>query len=352
MADRRPAPEPAGATPAASGAPAACRPTPPRPVARRRAAAGDDAVAAPPPVAEGVPVRWLDPAAPWAAQVGAVPGGTRLAPALAVRVSLLYDDADLDLREPQEWEAVVFPLGTAVDPAAAVAVDHDERDLRPDAPPGATYALTGAPLDRKAYVADAEKAIVDHLYRSRTHQVLRNRALKLAARAGEPAADFAARCRAAADEGADQAQVALQAKFETRIARARDGLDAARDRVAEAEAARSTRRTSDLAAGAGSLLGAVLGGRRSARTIARDMGRAMSGRSRGHQADQRVRSAENRAQDRQEALAELEADLAEALTAIDDEWAARAAEVETVEVPLEKSDIRVTARTLVWIPVG
>jgi hypothetical protein len=82
------------------------------------------------------------------------------------------------------------------------------------------------------------------------------------------------------------------------------------------------------------------------------MGRAMSGRSRGQQADQRVRSAENRAQDHQEALAELEADLAEALTAIDDEWAARAAEVETVEVPLEKSDIRVTARTLVWIPVG
>lgn len=162
----------------------------------------------------------------------------------------------------------------------------------------------------------------------------------------------AARCRAAADEGADQAQVALQAKFETRIARARDGLDAARDRVAEAEAARSTRRTSDLAAGAGSLLGAVLGGRRSARTIARDMGRAMSGRSRGQQADQRVRSAENRAQDREEALAELEADLAESLTAIDDERAARAAEVETVEVPLEKSDIRVTARTLVWIPVG
>jgi hypothetical protein len=47
-----------------------------------------------------------------------------------------------------------------------------------------------------------------------------------------------------------------------------------------------------------------------------------------------------------------EADLAEELTAIDDEWSAKAAAVETVDVPLEKSDIRVTARFLVWIPTS
>jgi len=40
------------------------------------------------------------------------------------------------------------------------------------------------------------------------------------------------------------------------------------------------------------------------------------------------------------------------LTAIDDEWSAKAAAVETVDVPLEKSDIRVTARSLVWIPTA
>jgi hypothetical protein len=96
----------------------------------------------------------------------------------------------------------------------------------------------------------------------------------------------------------------------------------------------------------------MLGGRRSARTIARDVGRAITGRSRSGQAAQRVQTAENRAQDRQEALADLEQDLAEELTAIDDEWSAKAAAVETVEVPLEKSDIRVTARSLVWIPTA
>ena len=49
---------------------------------------------------------------------------------------------------------------------------------------------------------------------------------------------------------------------------------------------------------------------------------------------------------------QIDADLAEELTAIDDEWSAKAAAVETVDVPLKKSDIRVTARFLVWIPTS
>jgi Helicase HerA, central domain len=305
-----------------------------------------------PPIADDVPVRWLAPDAPWAAQVGAVPNGAKLAPSLATRVSLLYDDDKLDLRETEEWEAVLFPLGATVDPAASIAVDHDDRDLRTEAPSGATYVLTDAPLDRKTFFTGVEKALVDQLYRTRTMQVMRNPELELVVRAGETPEEFAARCSAAADEGADRDQVALQAKYEGRIAKAREALGAAMDRVVQAEAAETTRRQSDVVAGAGSLLGAVLGGRRSARTMARDMGRVLTGRGRRDEAAQRVRSAENRAHDRQEAVTKLEADLARDLAAIDEKWTAKAAAIEPIEVPLERSDIRVTARCVVWIPVG
>ncbi|MGH9113627.1 MAG: hypothetical protein ACRDZN_15225, partial [Acidimicrobiales bacterium] len=302
--------------------------------------------------AEGVPVRWLDPAALWAAQVGAVPNSTRLAPAFVTRVSLLFDDDKLELRQAEEWEAVVFPLAGTFDPAAAIAVDYDDRDLRTEAPPGATYTLTDAPLGKKTFFVGAEKAIVDHLYRNRTMQVPRNRELKLAARPGETAEQFAARCQAAAQGGADRAQVALQDKYANRIAKARDQLDAAVDRVSQAEAAESTRRSTQAAAGAGGLLSAMLGGRRSARTVARDIGKVFTEHSRTEEAAQRVRTAENRAQERHTALGQLEADLAQELTAIDDEWNAKAAAVETIDVPLEKSDIQVVARSLVWIPVA
>jgi hypothetical protein len=86
--------------------------------------------------------------------------------------------------------------------------------------------------------------------------------------------------------------------------------------------------------------------------MARDMSRVLTGQGRRGEAAQRVRSAENRSADRREALAKLEADLARDLAAIDEKWAAKAEAIESVEVPLERTDIRVTARSLVWIPVG
>jgi hypothetical protein len=344
MADRKGEAAPAGQAPAAERPAAAA--------AASAASAGHDAVPVAPPVADGVPVRWLDPAAPWAAQAGIGATGTPLAPALVARVALLFDDDKLELRHTEEYEAVLCPLGATVDPSAAVAVDHDDRDLRTEPPAGATYRVTDVPLATKAWFRDAEKALVDHLYRSRTTHVLRNPALRLAARAGESAEEFAARCQAAADEGADQAQVKLQQRYEARIAKARTALDTAADRVEQAQAAQQTRRSSEIVEGAGSLLGAVLGGRRSARTMARDMGRVLTGRSRSGEAAQRVETARNRVAEREQALADLEADLARDLTVIDDEWRAKAAEVETVDVPLEKSDIRVTALSLVWVPGG
>ena len=354
MADRRseatpppaaaPAADPSATSPPAPAPAAAATPAPtPPPV-------DDDTVAVPPPVADGVPVRWLDPAAPWAAQAGTGAPGSPLAPALVARVSLLYDDDKLDLRETAEYEAVLFPLGPTVDPAAAVVVDHDDRDLRTEAPAGSTYRVTDVPLATKTWFRNAQKALVDHLYRTRTTQVLRNKALKLAGRAGETPDEFAARCQAAAEDEADKAQVALQKRYEARIAKARTAIDTATDRVAQAEAARQTRQSDELVRGAGSLLGAVLGGRRNARSMARDVGRVLTGRNRSGEASTRVESARNRVEERQQALVDLEADLAEELTAIDDEWTAKAVEIETVEVPLEKGDITVTALSLVWVP--
>ena len=63
-------------------------------------------------------------------------------------------------------------------------------------------------------------------------------------------------------------------------------------------------------------------------------------------------SAQRRVEAKGDVVADLEADLAEALTEIDDRWEDRAGQVEAVEVPLEKGDIEITQLTLVWIPVA
>ena len=65
----------------------------------------------PPAVADGVPVRWVDPASPWLADVGGDPSSARHRAGLAIRVALLFDDTKADLRHTEEFECVVVGLG-------------------------------------------------------------------------------------------------------------------------------------------------------------------------------------------------------------------------------------------------
>ena len=344
MADRRSRPvtaEPVGDT----SPPADAAPTAPSP------ALAEDATPVMPTVAEGVAVRWLDPAAPWATQVGAVPTSTRFAAAIVATVDLLFDDTKADLRHTEQAECVLFPLGDPPDVASLVAVDHDPRDLRPAAPSDATYELPVAKLSTKALFTTVQRTIVEHLLATRTVTLFSNRELKLVSRPGESQAEFAARCDVAADAGAD-AQVAVLAKrFESKIERARAAVATAQDRVRQAEAAQSTKQTDELVTGAGDLLGAVFGGRGGARTIARKVGGLATRRSRTSEAGQRVETASNRVEEKAQALADLEADMAAELAAIGAAWDEKALAIETLDVPLEKSDIRVSSLALVWIPV-
>src|SRR6185312_13469758 len=101
--------------PAATSAPT---PAPPS----TELAADESAVA--PPVAASIAVSYLDPAAPWAAGLGAVAGSSRLRAFLAARVSLRYDDSTAGVDEQQEFEAVYGPLDGGVDLDSETQVDY------------------------------------------------------------------------------------------------------------------------------------------------------------------------------------------------------------------------------------
>lgn len=321
---------------ATAAAPAAEAGRPPAPEAGR--------VAAAPQVAAGTPVYYLDPAAPWAEEVGAARGGSELAAALAARVHLTYDDTAAGLREVEEWEAVFHPLGEQFDPAAAISVDYDARDFLAEPPAGAAYRIPEAPLRQKAFFTAATRDLKEHLARERTMLVLRNRPLKLFSRAGEDRAAFAARCRTAAEAGADAEAAKIRDRFEGRLDRLRDQIEDARFRVEQADLDTQTRRTEEV----GSLIGVLLGGRRSTRSL----GTIASKRSMTRKAQQRRSGAAARLTDKVEDLEDLERDLAEELAGIEADWAARAEEIEELDIPLEKGDITVAEVAVVWVPVA
>ncbi|MGE0880049.1 MAG: DUF87 domain-containing protein [Acidimicrobiia bacterium] len=327
------------ASPVAPGGPAAGGPA-------------DDETAVAPTVASGVRVAYLDPAAPWAPQLGFKPTGTRYEAAIAARVHLLFDDEKAGVNEQEEWEAILYPLTANPDPATATAVDYDDRDLRTAAPGGATFVLPDAPIHTTTYFRGLQGAIRDELLRTRTVTVYRNSGLKLFSRVGESKDDFLARCQEAAENLADADAAKLKDKIDDRKDRISDMMARAEDRAEQLKTTSRSKVTTEVVSAAGSILGALLGGKTRTKSIVKSMGGMASRRGQSASARQRAEDAQHRIDEHQRELDELEADLADELAKIDRKWDDVAAAVDDVEIDLEKTDITVDELVLVWVPTA
>ena len=321
------------------------------PAADRPVEVADDEVAVAPEVADGIAVRWVDPAAAWLPEVGGDPESTSYRAGIAARVELLFDDTKADLRHTEEFECVAVGLGDTFDADEIVAVDYDDRDLREAAPERAAYQLGDARIDTKTYFTKAEKAIKDKLYRDQTVTVKANAALKLYSRPGESDEEFAARCEAAADAGADEDAAKIRKRLESKMSTVQKAIDREEIRIRELEAKAADSKQHELISGAGDLLGSLLGGKKSAKSILGKVKGVSSRRKQSSAAADRVESALAKVEQKEMELGDLEAELADTIADIAAEWDDKAAEVEEMEVGLEKTDISVTQLALIWLPV-
>ncbi|MGH7445826.1 MAG: hypothetical protein ACREKM_13160, partial [Longimicrobiales bacterium] len=299
-----------------------------------------------PQTPRSVPVRYLDPAATWAAAIGALAGGRRLQAAIAARVQLRFDDRTSGVDHVETYECVWYPLERQVRAEDARVVDYDDRDLQTGAPAGAVYVLPDLDIADAAFYRDIETELRDHLYRNRSVDVLHNQELDLYSRVGESAEAFAERCRAAAAEGADRDAAQLRDKFETRLDRMEQRRRDADRRVEELTVDTRSRTQQELVAGAGALLSMFLGGRRGTRGLSGIASR----RSTTRRTQERLETAQGKAEDLDRELAELERDLADELQTIETRWNEVATRTETRSVPLDKTDIDVDQVVLLWIP--
>ena len=309
-----------------------------------------------PEVADGVAVRWVDVATPWLGEIGCDSQGTVLEPAIVARVSLRYDESKADLVHDAEYEATIFPLGETVDSSRAVAVDHDDRDLLADAPATAVYRLVDAPIANKSYFSAVQRDLVDHLTRSLGLELPTNAGLKLFARPGEPLDVFETRCAQVADERADAEIAKLRDKYESKATTLRRQIESADDRADVLAEEAAGKRNSELLSTAGSILGGLLGGRRSRGgllgSVLGKAGTAAGRRGRSRASEERVEAAENKVAGLLAALEDLEAELADDLTAIDAKWVALAKDITTTSIALERTDVKVRELVLAWVPVS
>ncbi|MEY2522667.1 MAG: hypothetical protein QOJ66_1232, partial [Ilumatobacteraceae bacterium] len=316
---------------------------------------GPDETTVLPEVASGVMVRWADVASPWLATIGGDTRGARYEASIVGRVALRYDDDKADLVHDEEYEAVIFPLAEPVDPTRSIAVDYDDRDLRPDAPVPCVYRLPNVAVKDKTFWTRVERDLIDTLVRSRTVDLHANCDLKLFGRPGESDADFTARCLAAANDLADKETAGLRDKYADKVTRLQTQIQAAEDRAQVLDTQRKGRRSEEMLSTAGSILGGLLGGRRSRGgllgSILGKAGGAAGRRTRTATAGDRLDAAENKLEGLHQQLEELEAELTREVTDIDAKWMATAKNITALKVGLERTDVKVTQLALVWIPV-
>ena len=348
------APRPAEAAPASVGAADATVATPTAaaaPVVPPAAPLAADETSVAPAAAAGAAVSYLDPAAPWAAQVGATAGITRLHAFIATRVSLRYDDTAAGIDEQQEFEALYGPLDAGLDLDSETVVDFDDRDFRADAPTGATYVLPAVPVGEAKFFAQTGKDVQARLVANRALEIFRNKQLKLASRPGETEEAFLARCDEAGQAKADTEAVKLKERLEAKKDRLQDALEIAHRRVEEIDTQTKSKQANTMIAGAGAVLGALFGGKRNARSIASSVGSVASKMGQTATASERKQTAEAKVQQQEDALTEIEQQIVDEVTAIDEKWKTVADNIETVSIRLEATDVRVADVRLVWVPV-
>ncbi len=314
---------------------------------------GDDESAMQPEIADGIDVKFVDPASPWLSEVGGDPDGVRLAAGVAARVNLLFDDTKADLRHEVEYEAIIFPIENDIDVDNAIEVDFDDRDLR-DAKinDDHVFVLPDAKVHTKGLYSSAKTKLKDRLYRNEALELMTNPELRLASRVGETPEAFAERCSVAAGERADEDVAKLRKSLETKMDRIRAAMEKSEDRIRELEADVDSRGKDQLLDLGMSVLGGVLGGRRSTRSILGGARRASSkSRVKGN-AEERLQTAENRLEEKADELEELETELTDTMWEIQSDWDDKAKNIETLEVPLEKTDISIDDFTLIWIPTS
>ncbi len=320
------------------------RPTPAKavasvgaPVVSTTPAVGDSTVVIMPPVAEGVSVFYLDPAAEWSEVVGAVAVPTHYEAGAAVRIVARYDDTRAGVDHAVEWEAVVFPLtDNGGDP---VEVDHDPRDFVEEAGAPVSYELPAVRIDTKTFWSSLSSAMKERMYREGKVTIFKNATLRMYSRVGESREEFAIRCDKAAENAADEATAKLKGKYEKQLRRIQLAID---KYGAQADAAAQDARSGDIDLVTGTVFDMLTGRSRS---------RSISSATKARRAAQRkVDSATDRVEAKVAEYEVLQEEFQDEVADLVAAWDEKALDVEEVAIGLEKNDITVSDTVLVWIP--
>ena len=283
-------------------------------------------------------------------------GGTAAAyrPVLYGAARIHYTDARRGIDVVRSLQAVV-PFAEGAIPVdwehAATGVEPpDSLSNAKDAPRATYHPLPALALNPKHYV-DWSRDFSDWVLRSQPLTLFSSPALKLVSEPAESEREFRIRCQQVAREARDGAVETLRARFAPKVTRLNEKVRKARELV-EREEQQVGQQTLQTAVSLGATMLGALMGRRSvslstlgrATTAARGVGRSMK-------ESQDVERARVRLHEAEAEFAAVEAELQQAIAALDDTSHATAP-FDVVEIKPKRGNVDVRLVALAWQPVA
>jgi len=343
---------PASAAPAPPTSPAAAAPVRPAAAAVSPAPApvDDGLLPAPPPVPGDA--WFLDPRVVFserlvpvlgdAAEPARPDGKLTWKPAVYADLELRFDEDRvgfvIDHRERRVW----FPIDQGRPEPVAVALEDTDLLGHPDQP-GRFHTLPTW-LDEADEIRAMKKRVLDDVYRSETRGMFTHPKLKLYGKAGESREEFERRCRRQLQVRIDEGIAKLKDRFTSDADRLEDKIESKRAKLVEYEGVVSSRKAEEMV-NIGETVFSFFAGRK------RSMTSVMSRRRQTQTARDRVERTRNEIEDLREKAVELQEKLAEDAAEVRVKEEALLAAITEKEVRLEKTDIRMLAFGVLWVPV-
>jgi hypothetical protein len=258
-----------------------------------------------------------------------VSANVRYVPGLYATATLRYDEARAGLNVTERVERLILPIPQS-------GADWDS---------GRPVEL-GPRGTAKGALAALGKSFVDHLLSSATRELYVAPDARLYSRHDEDRAAFEARVARERATARDADVARLREKYETKLSALRRKLEKEEADATAAGATYEGRKREEMVSGAESVIGFFLG-RRSTRAVTQASTKRRMTEAARIKSERELQEAAAVRSDLDSLNAQLQAEVA----AIDARYAGAGREIQALQVPLEKDDVRVESLAVLWIPV-
>jgi hypothetical protein len=272
-------------------------------------------------------------------------------PVLLGKVSAHYSNARAGV---DEWTKRILwaPVDPDLDgsPWAGARLLAALPEFEDDPDPRASFASLPGSAERKTSYKTWAKQLKTTVYREHPLMLWKSKKPKLISILGEEEGAFRGRVADLFREGRDLAIEKLRKRYAPKLKRLQERIDRAAERVEREEQQYKDRKTQTIVSMGATVIGALFGRKLSS---VGNVGRAastMKGASRAAREKADIGRAEERVEEYQAELAELEADFQQSLDAEEDAALDFDADIESLRVNARKGDLEVERLSLVWVP--